>query len=124
MDLTAYFENASGFGVMATADAEGRTNAAVYARPHVMDDATVAFIMRDRLTHANLQANGHATYLFKEKSPGYKGHRLYLSKIREEQDTELVASLGRKQYPDAEDKTRFLVFFKIDKVLPLIGDGT
>ena len=57
MDLKAYFENASGFGVMATADGEGRTNAAIYSRPHVFDDGTWAFIMRDRLTHHNLQSN-------------------------------------------------------------------
>ena len=54
MTLEAYFEEKKGFGVLSTADAEGRVNAAVYSRPHVMDDGTVAFIMWDRLTHSNI----------------------------------------------------------------------
>ena len=39
MNLADYFENAKGVGVLATADAEGRVNVAVYARPHFLDPA-------------------------------------------------------------------------------------
>lgn len=87
VDLQAYFDTAKGRGVLATADAAGRVNQAIFARPHIMDDGIVAFIMPDRLTHANLQANPQAAYLFLEDGPHYKGKRLYLTKIREEQDT-------------------------------------
>ncbi|MRR38874.1 pyridoxamine 5'-phosphate oxidase family protein, partial [bacterium] len=73
MDLRDYFENAKGKGVMSTADASGVLTAAVYARPHVMDDGTVAFIMADRLTHKNLESNPHAVYLFLEEGDKYKG---------------------------------------------------
>jgi len=66
-DLKTYFENTEGIGVLSTADAEGRVDAAVYSRPHSMEDGTLAFIMRDRLTHRNLQSNPHAAYLFIEK---------------------------------------------------------
>jgi hypothetical protein len=38
MPLKEYFEKAKGYGVLATADAAGEVNAAVFARPHVMDD--------------------------------------------------------------------------------------
>ena len=31
-----------------------------------MDDGTLAFIMRDRLTHQNITENPHAAYLFVE----------------------------------------------------------
>lgn len=126
MDLKEYFEKKTGLGVLATADGEGRVNAAVYARPHVMEDGSVAFIMPDRLTHHNLQSNGHAAYLFRENEPGYRGIRLYLSKIREETDSELLNSLRRKAYPpESEEKEGFhcVVFFNVDKVLPLIGAG-
>lgn len=123
MDLKEYFENTKGFGVLATADGEGKVDAAVYARPHFMEDGSVAMIMRDRLTHHNLQTNPHAAYLFHEDSPGYKGKRLFLTKLREEQDTELLQSLRRRQYIDEKDETRFLVFFQIDKELPLVGSG-
>jgi hypothetical protein len=76
MDLREYFENVKGHGVLATADAEGKVDAAIYGKPHFMDDGSIAFIMADRLTHANLQSNNHAAYLFKEKGKGYKGIRL------------------------------------------------
>jgi len=125
MDLQGYFEKAKGTGVLATADKEGRVDTAIYAKPHIMDKETVAFIMADRLTHHNLQSNNHAAYLFKEEGPGYKGTRLFLTKLREEQDTELLYSIRSKRYSSEkeEGKPRFLVFFKVDKVLPLVGAG-
>jgi len=123
MDLKAYFENNEGLGVLATADSEGKVDAAVYARPHFMEDGTIAMIMRDRLTHHNLQTNPNAAYLFHEKGPGYKGKRLFLTKMREEQDTELMQSLRRRQYINEKDEVRSLVFFRIDKELPLVGSG-
>jgi hypothetical protein len=121
MDLKVYFENTEGLGVLATADGEGKVDAAVYARPHFMEDGTIAMIMRDRMTRHNLQSNPHAAYLFHEKSPGYKGKRLFLTKVREEQDTELLQTLRRRQYIDEKDDAQFLVFFQIDKELPLVG---
>jgi len=127
MDLNQYFENAKGRGILATADSEGRVDAAVYARPKVIDKENVAFIMRDRLTHANLQSNPHAAYLFMEEgSGGYKGVRLFLTKTSEEQDTERLFEMRRRDH-NALRETReergplFLVFFRIDKVLPLTG---
>jgi hypothetical protein len=123
MDLKEYFENTKGLGVLATADGDGRVDAAVYARPNVMDDGTFAFIMRDRLTHHNLQSNPHATFLFKEEGAGYKGVRLFLTKVREEENTELLESLRKRQYIDEKDERRFLVFFNLDKELPLVGAG-
>ena len=123
MNLKEYFENTKGLGVLATADVDGKVDAAVYARPHVMEDGTLAVIMRDRLTHHNLQSNPHATYLFKEEGPAYKGKRLFITKVREEEDSELLNSLRRRQYLDEKDEAKFLVFFKIDKELPLIGAG-
>ncbi len=51
MNLNQYFGNTKGLGIMSTADATGKVDAAIYARPHIMEDGTLAFIMRDRLTH-------------------------------------------------------------------------
>ncbi|MBW2604765.1 MAG: pyridoxamine 5'-phosphate oxidase family protein [Deltaproteobacteria bacterium] len=124
MDLKEYFENTKGLGVIATADADGRVNAAVYARPHVMEDGLLAFIMRDRTTHANTHANPVATFLFKEDGPGYKGKRLYLTKVREEEDAELINRLSRRSYSSDKNgkEAKFLVYFKVNKERPLIGD--
>lgn len=123
MEFKEYFENTEGSGILATADSDGNVDAAVYARPHFMEDGTLALIMRDRLTHHNLQSNPHACYMFIEKGPGYKGKRLFLSKVREEENSELLHSLQRRQYINEKDESKFLVFFKIDKELPLVGAG-
>ena len=123
MELKEYFERTEGSGILATADSEGKVDAAIYARPHFLDDGTIALIMRDRLTHHNLQSNSHACYMFIEKGAGYKGKRFFLTKVGEEQDSELLASLRRRQYLDEKDESKFLVFFRIDKELPLVGAG-
>lgn len=126
MKLDDYFENANGVGVLSTADDKGKVNAAIYGRPHFMDENTVAFIASDRLTHANLKKNPSAIYLFKEES-GYKGCRLYLTKTHEEKDSPLIEKIRRKKYKGTGCKknaeSKFLIYFKVDKVLPLVGDG-
>ncbi|MFP4049380.1 MAG: pyridoxamine 5'-phosphate oxidase family protein [Desulfovermiculus sp.] len=127
MDLKDYFENSKGIGVLSTADSEGNVDSALYARPHVMEDGNLALIMRDRLSHANLQSNPKAAYLFLEEGPGYKGKRFFLTKVSEEQDEEKIESLRRRCY-DPEEKLHqgavFLVYFRIDRELPLIGSRT
>jgi len=121
MDLKDYFENTKGFGVLSTADSAGKVDTAIYARPHILDDGSWAFIMRERLTHHNLQSNPHAAFLFKEDSPGYRGKRFFLTKTREEEDSDLLQSLRRRQYLGDENATRFLVVFRVEQELPLVG---
>jgi hypothetical protein len=125
MNLGEYFDQTKGRGVLATADAEGKVNAAIYARPHFLDDETVVFIMAERLTHENLQSNPWATYIFIQEGEGYKGKRLYLKKVKEEQNDQLISEICRKcDYSHYDLHTRYVVSFNLEKVLPLIGDGT
>jgi Pyridoxamine 5'-phosphate oxidase len=126
METSEYFSNKTGLGILSTADTAGRVNSAVYSRPHFMDDGTVAIIMRDRLTHANLEGNPYANYLFVENGPGYKGKRLYLKKVREEKDSDLLYRLKRRTKTRAEnekEESKFLVFFELERELPLISEG-
>ncbi len=126
MELKDYFENTKGTGVLATSDSEGKVDAAIYSRPHIFEDGTAAFVMLERLTHHNLQSNPHAAYLFIEEGPGYKGKRLFLTKVREEKDSELIDKLRKHKLTPKKDKAigpKYLVIFKIDKELPLIGPG-
>ena len=81
MTIKDYFNSTKGKGILSTADSSGNVNSAVYGRPHFMEDGTLAFIMRDRLTHHNLTSNPSAVYLFIEEVNGYKGKRLYLTKL-------------------------------------------
>lgn len=125
MKLKNYFESKNGLGVLSTADNHGNVNSAIYSRPHVMEDGSLAFIMRDRLTHKNTELNSHAVYLFREDGPGYSGKRLYLTKIREEQDSALIDSLSRRDNLSDQDRrnSRFLVYFKLERERPLVGDA-
>ena len=75
--------------MLATADSSGKVDAAVYARPHFFDENTIAFIMREKLTHANLQTNPHRHLSIYQSGSGYAGKRLYLTKLREETNEEL-----------------------------------
>lgn len=124
MELATYFEDAKGVGVLSTADSSGKVNAAIYSKPHFMEDGTLAFIMRDRLTHANINSNPHAAFLFLENNSGYRGKRLYLRKVREEKESSLLYQLKRRenksQSKDGKESL-FLVFFELEKELPLIS---
>jgi hypothetical protein len=125
MKLSEYFEKTKGRGVFSTSDSKGKVGTAVYGRPHFINEKTIAFIMADRLMHKNLQSNPHAAYLFMESGERYVGKRLYLSKIREEKNSELIDQIRRRESCPVDEGykkgTRFLVYLKIDKVLPLIG---
>jgi hypothetical protein len=126
MNLKEYFEKTEGTGIMATADGNGRVDVAVYSRPHVMEDGTFAFVMRDRLTRHNLKTNPHAAYMFMESPPGYKGKRFFLTKVRELENDSLIQQLTRRSLTPEEDMAKgpkFLVVFKVDRELPLIGSG-
>jgi CRP-like cAMP-binding protein len=127
MSLRDYFENTQGVGVLATADADGQVDVAIYARPHFLadDDEQLALIMLDRLSHQNLQSNPHAAYLFIEKEEGRQGKRLYLTRLREESDREKIRQVRRVDLPPEcaamDDETRYLVHFQVDRVRPLFG---
>lgn len=127
MRLEDYFTAKNGIGVLSTADGNGKVDSAIYSRPHFLDDGTIAFIMRDRLTHHNLKENPYAAYLFMEKEGGYRGLRLFLKKLKENTDEELIQKMTRHCLSPEEDKTRgpkFLVYFKVEKILDLIGGGS
>jgi hypothetical protein len=125
MSLSEYFETAEGTGILSTADSDGNVDSAVYAIPHMVDDETIVLVMADKLSHANLQTNPKASYMFIEKAPGYQGKRLYLQKIREEDDPELVQSIRRRKRYDQPGEAATgssAVYFNIVKTRPLIGD--
>jgi len=132
MSLSDYFENVEGIGILATADSQGRVDVALYARPHVISEDEVVFIMGDHLSHDNITANPHAAYLFLEQggpsgSQGrgaYNGLRLYLTRIGEETDPLKIEAVRRdsRKGRDHGDQKKFLVHFKVDGTRRLVGD--
>ena len=122
MKLKKYFEDSKGVGILSTADDTGRVNSAIYARPHFLGDDQVSFIMRDRLTRSNLQSNPNANFLFMQHDEGLNGLRINLHKVSETSDQEQINQLSRRNRKRADDtEKRYLVSFKVEKVLSLIG---
>lgn len=124
MNLHDYFNEKSGFGILSTSNNEGEVNSAVYAKPHVIDGNTIAFIMRDRLTHKNILVNPQAHYMFIEHNHGFHGIRLSVTMREESQDQERISALSRR--PSSSDSAdaeveRFLVIFTVNKALMLVG---
>jgi len=122
MELKNYFETTSGTGILSTADKNGNVDAAIYSRPHFLEEGTIAFIMRDSLSHKNLGSNPRAVYLFIADGPGYKGTRLYLTKVKEEKNLEQIESLKRRKKQSNLGEEKFLVFFELEQQRPLVGD--
>jgi len=99
---------------------------AIYAKPPVVDEKTVIFVMKERLSHQNLRSHLRAAYLFIEDGTKTKGVRLYLTMVREEKNRTAIEALRKKQpcmFPADDDSDKFMVHFQIDRVRPLIGDG-
>jgi len=123
MHWKTYFTNTKGTGYLATADRAGKVDIAVYSRPHVFEDGTLAFGMGDRLTHANLAENPHAVYAFNEGH--YQGVRLYLEKLREETSglllEEIRANADEIVGSGTAEFVKFVVHFRVVKDLPLVG---
>jgi hypothetical protein len=124
MDWKEYFEKKTGMGFLATANSKGEVDIAVYSKPKVMEDGTLACGMADRLTHANLSENPHAVYAFNEG--GFQGTRLFIEKIKEETEGPLLESIRKEADkmvgPGVGELVKFVVYFKINKHLPLVGE--
>jgi hypothetical protein len=123
MTLAEYFTDAAGLGVLATSDAEGNVDLAIYARPYIIGEDTIAFSMLERRSYKNLQSNPKAAYMFVEQTEGYKGKRLYLEKIGEETDTNRIKRIKeqhKKQF-STESAGKHLIYFKITETRPLVG---
>ncbi len=126
MTLKDYFDGRPGICILSSADRGGKVTTAVYSAPRVMEEGMVCFIMRERLTYRNTIENPHAACMFIEHGAGYQGVRLFLTKIREDNDPDLIARMTRRHLSAKEDKAKgpkHLVIFRVDKILPLIGDS-
>jgi hypothetical protein len=126
MSLAEYFKDIKGLGVLATSDSEGNVDIAVYSRPYIIDEKTIAFSMLEKLSYSNIQSNPKAAYMFVEEGPGYNGKRLHLTRTGEEKDEERIKQIKQQHLKAKDDdgKVRHLIYFTVDKIRPLVGDKT
>jgi len=125
MGLADYFQVNQGIGILATADANGKVDMAIYDIPHVLDDTTIGLNMLQRLSYKNLQSNPHAAYMFIEAGTNWNGKRFYLTKMAEQTGDERVRQLRSQGLPltDPDQANKHFVTFRIDNVRPFVGDS-
>jgi hypothetical protein len=126
MSLAEYFKSAEGIGILATSNADGNVNMAIYSRPYVIDENKIAFSMLERTSYMNIQSNPKASYMFIECGKGYKGKRLYITKIGEETDAKLIEEIKSqhtKRQHGKTDAVRHLIYFSIGNIRPILEQG-
>lgn len=113
-----------GRGVIATADARGVPNTAIYASPHVLDSSTVAWGMTDGRTHRNLVENPNAAFLYFSPGSVDRGVRLTLE-LKEIRESDPILNRIRERTreavsPEAGDSIRYVAYFRVVEVRPLV----
>lgn len=123
MKLAELFAD-GGRGVIATSGAGGVVNTAIYAKPHIVDDETLAWGMTDGRSYGNLTENPHASYLYMSPVRGFVGWRftLELKEIRHE--GELLEAIRKSTAeivgPEAGGAVKHVGFFRVAEVRPLV----
>ncbi len=119
MDLKEYFEKTKGFGVLSTSDDKGNLDSVVYPlRPFILKDNTLLLLMENKFYHTNLLSNPKAIFMFFEEGQRYKGKKLYLKKIKEEEEVQAGYSMRKGA---TSGSVIYRVFFKIEKEEPLMN---
>jgi len=115
---------AGGRGVIATSDSSGNVNTAVYAKPHIVDENTVAWGMTEGRTWACVKENPHAAYLYMNPGPGYSGVRLKLSLKEFRESGDMLETVKKHTAeivsPAAAEAVKHVAYFEVEEVRPLI----
>jgi len=121
--LADYFAS-EGFGVLATSSSDGTVNTAVYSRPHVIDQTTLAWGMTEGRTATNIRQNPHASFLFRQGKHGYVGIRIVLDLLRIEEEGAMLAVVRERTAevlsPAAAAAVRYVAYFAVREVRPLV----
>lgn len=122
MDLAELFPE-GGRGIIATADAGGIVNTAVFATPRIIDRETLAWGLTDGRSYRNLTENPHASYLYMAPSRGFSGWRLGLELKEMRDEGELLEAIRENAAeivgPEAKAAVKHVGFFKVTEVRPL-----
>ncbi|MEJ2182918.1 MAG: pyridoxamine 5'-phosphate oxidase family protein [Nitrospirota bacterium] len=121
--LEALFRE-GGTGVMTSASAEGRVNAAIYARPHVTEEGTLAWGMTEGRTLRNVKENPSALFLYMNPGVGYAGVRVALRRERLETAGPLLDEIRQRTEelvgPEVARRVVYVAYFSVTEVRPLV----
>jgi len=128
--LMAQFNDPARFGTLATADASGKVDNAVFSAIQMVNESTVMLAIGNNRSYANLQQNPQAAYLFFHPDPdpfAWQGARVYLRVLaagEEGSAFEKMVAMVRKMAGDrAADNVKAVITFGIEEVRPLIDMG-
>lgn len=129
-ELMEDFNRHPRIGSLATADANGEVNAAVFGSPRMIDEDTVVMGIGQNRSLRNLQENPKAVFLFMEPTPPtpeWKGARVYLKVESIETEGPLFESIRNQIREVAGDRSasamHAAVRFSIRDVRPLIASA-
>ena len=115
---------AGGRGIIAASDSFGNVNIAVYAKPHIVDEKTVAWGMTEGRTWACVKENPHAAYLYMNPGPGYSGVRLKLSLKKFLESGDMLDTVKKHTSelvsPAAAEAVKHVAYFEVEEIRPLI----
>ena len=127
-DVMRMFNKQPRVGVLATANKNGETDAAVFGSPRMIDEDTVIMAIGENRSARNLKENPKATFIVVEPGESlqeWKGVRVYLEVASFEGYGELLDSLREKIRKMAGDQSanavKAAIRFKITEVRPLIA---
>ena len=123
MTLSDIFK-AGGSGVIATSDSKCVPNMAIFARPNLIDNNTVAWGMTEGRTYRNLKENPNAAFLYMEPGGSYTGVRLGLKLKEIKESGELLEQIKSKTArivgQRGADAVKYVAFFEVTEIRPLI----
>jgi hypothetical protein len=128
MEVMNFFNKTARIGVLATSDADGKVNAAVFGSPRMIDENTVVMGISENRSYRNLLDNPKAVFLVLEPGASvmdWKGLRVYLKvdaidtdgKFYEDIKESIAAAVGK----DAARMIRAAVRFRVTEVRNLIA---
>ncbi len=129
-ELMDFFNKQPRLGVLATADKNGKVNAAYFNSPQMIDETTVLMGIGKNRSFENLQENPSAAFIILE--PGktlqdWKGLRVYLKMIDCQTAGQKVdgirAALAEKAGEKASKMIHAAITFKVEEIRPLADFG-
>ena len=117
-------------GVLATADAQGKPNAAYFGSPHMDLEGNLIMGLMENRTLANLEANPQAVFFTVKEAPvGFTtpGWRLYLKVNKIDREGEVLAQVKKAIAAAVGEQAaagiKAGVIFEVTAVRPLVDLG-
>lgn len=122
MKLSELFTT-GGTGVIASSNAQGEVNLAIYSIPHIIDEETVAWGMTNGRTFNNIWENPRAAYLYRNPGQGYSGSRLTLE-LKQIEDSGKMLDMIRSHTrvivgEQAAPHVSHVAYFRVVEIRPL-----